>query len=545
MASTYGPQNSADSSNAGGNTGTWTDFGWMPSTAAATPNTVYADGSYYDPNSQTYYSASGIPQNLTQVNSDGTKSILAPGAVTSPGATAVGPDGSTLFSSGSGGNDLFQSMIPVLTAALGMGGLAFAGAGAAGGLGSAEAGGDAMGGYAGGATGVESGYGASDALTQALTSGYTQGTGLANSAGMTQVAGGSGSIFDGTSLGASSLGDVGAPDLAASGGLVAPGGSGSALTAAQTAGVTGSAYDPTMSGLAGNNNLPAITAANSGVSGAASGAGGLNGLLQQMGMSPQMAGILAGNGGAGVLGTGAALAGAAGSSGGSGANSGLINQLMGYLNGNNYTNQLSSAAQQAMAASDPFSQQRPFYQNQLQSMYTDPNYFTNNAVLAGSNANVMNDTQRSLASQGYNMSPNVAFNVATRLQQNDMPYIQQLMSTTAQAAGANIQPYSAGSTALTGLTNAANANSANNNLNGQNLTNTAANDLSSLASLLGTSNSSSTTPTSSMSTTSGNSPTGASNTLSGLFSTGGGTGNGYNAYANPATQQQTQQTGLG
>lgn len=141
---------------------------------------------------------------------------------------------------------------------------------------------------------------------------------------------------------------------------------------------------------------------------------------------------------------------------------GILNSLLGYQTNKDYQDKLIEVMNKSIEASDPFKTQRPFYQQQLQSMFTDPNYFNNNALLKGANDMAVNDTTRKMASQGYNMSGNVPMEVGQRLQQNNMGYAQKLMDFTGQAAGASINPSASGQVAATTGTAAANAGNAGN-----------------------------------------------------------------------------------
>lgn len=127
-----------------------------------------------------------------------------------------------------------------------------------------------------------------------------------------------------------------------------------------------------------------------------------------------------------------------------------IGSLLGYQQQNDYADKLSEAMKYAADKADPFASQRPFYQGELKSMYTDPNYFNNSALLKGQNANAINDTTRALASQGYNMSGNVPMEVAQRLQNNNMTYALDLMNKTGGYAGAGFGPGAAGTIAAQG-----------------------------------------------------------------------------------------------
>lgn len=128
---------------------------------------------------------------------------------------------------------------------------------------------------------------------------------------------------------------------------------------------------------------------------------------------------------------------------------------------NTAAGQVQDTSAKAAAAADPFASQRGFYQGELKNMYTDPNYFANNGILKAANDNAVNDTSRAMAAQGYNMSGNVPFAIAQRLQGNNMGYAKDLLQTTGNLAGANIQPSGVSNAIMQGGTAGANATTQN------------------------------------------------------------------------------------
>ncbi len=140
----------------------------------------------------------------------------------------------------------------------------------------------------------------------------------------------------------------------------------------------------------------------------------------------------------------------------------IITGLQSYVQGGDKQTALADAAKQAQAASDPFASQRPFYQGELNKMFTDPNYFSNNQLLAGANANAVNDTSKALAARGYNMSGNEQMDIAQRLQNNNLNYANDLFKTTGGLAGGNLSQGNAGQVGLQGTTAALNQGTQNN-----------------------------------------------------------------------------------
>ncbi len=140
----------------------------------------------------------------------------------------------------------------------------------------------------------------------------------------------------------------------------------------------------------------------------------------------------------------------------------IITGLQSYIQGGDKQTALADAAKQAQQAADPFASQRPFYQGELNKMFTDPNYFNNSSILAGANANAVNDTSRALAARGYNGSGNEGMDIAQRLQNNNLNYAQNLMQQTGGFAGAGFGPGNAGQVGLQGTTAALNQGTQNN-----------------------------------------------------------------------------------
>lgn len=115
---------------------------------------------------------------------------------------------------------------------------------------------------------------------------------------------------------------------------------------------------------------------------------------------------------------------------------GILGSLMEYKSQSDYGKNISDAMKYAVDKADPFSSQRGMYQTELSKMFSDPNYFTNNPLLKGLNANAVNDTARAMAARGYNMSGNETNAIAQRLQGNNMDFAKDLMGKTMTAAGA-------------------------------------------------------------------------------------------------------------
>ena len=136
-------------------------------------------------------------------------------------------------------------------------------------------------------------------------------------------------------------------------------------------------------------------------------------------------------------------------SGNNGGNQGgnmgnIIGALGEYFAQQNAADKYAENAREAARLSDPFRDQRGFYQDQLKQSYTDPNYFANNPVFKGMRDTAINDTTRSLAAQGYNMSGNMASELSQRLQQTGMNFALPFQQATGQFAGAGISPGYAG-----------------------------------------------------------------------------------------------------
>ena len=141
----------------------------------------------------------------------------------------------------------------------------------------------------------------------------------------------------------------------------------------------------------------------------------------------------------------------------------IIGGLGEYIGANNYADKMAEAMKYAVDKADPFSSQRPQYQAQLPGleqrqlglldlfkdrysnlsatgdrMFTDPNYWNNDSVLAGLNKNTINDTSRELASRGYNMSGNEGMEIAKRIQNNNGQYVPQFQNAFTNYANSNM-----------------------------------------------------------------------------------------------------------
>lgn len=147
-----------------------------------------------------------------------------------------------------------------------------------------------------------------------------------------------------------------------------------------------------------------------------------------------------------------------GGSGGTGFDAGrFLTGLMNWLSGSDDADELRRAGLQAAQLSDPFASQRPFYQQQLMQSYTDPNYFANNPVFRGLQDYAVNQTNRSMAAQGYNMSGNQMEELTRTATNEGFKYAMPFQQQTGQFAGAGISPGYAGYLAQQGAQNAINA----------------------------------------------------------------------------------------
>lgn len=114
--------------------------------------------------------------------------------------------------------------------------------------------------------------------------------------------------------------------------------------------------------------------------------------------------------------------------------------LLEWLQSSQNSKALQDMLNRASAQGDPFGSQRPFYQDMLKQSYTDPNFFSNNAVFKGLNDVAMSDAQRVAAARGYNNSSNVLYDVADRVQKTGMNYANQFQGQLGQLAGGGISP---------------------------------------------------------------------------------------------------------
>ena len=144
------------------------------------------------------------------------------------------------------------------------------------------------------------------------------------------------------------------------------------------------------------------------------------------------------------------IPGIGGTSAASQNNASIIGSLLAYKSNQDYAKALQDSTKYAVDKADPFASQRPFYQQQLQGMYTDPNYWNNSPILKSMKDQAVNDTNRSMASQGYNMSGNQIMNLGERLQQTQSQYALPMIQQTAGQAGAGFGPGYAGQAASQG-----------------------------------------------------------------------------------------------
>lgn len=172
-----------------------------------------------------------------------------------------------------------------------------------------------------------------------------------------------------------------------------------------------------------------------------------NVLQTRFGMSPDMADKLATIiPGAGTLNNifneGSTTGYQGNTSAGTGGNNGdfpwgdVLGSLLSAYGANQGNKDLADAMKYAVDKADPFAAQRPFYQDQFKQQYTDPNYFTNNAVFKGLRDDALNTTERRLASQGYNMSGNMMHDLTKTATNTGYQYAMPFMDMTGKAAGA-------------------------------------------------------------------------------------------------------------
>ena len=138
-----------------------------------------------------------------------------------------------------------------------------------------------------------------------------------------------------------------------------------------------------------------------------------------------------------------------GTSGIGGALKDVIGSGFAYQNSKDYQDQLLGVMNRAIDVSDPFASQRPFYQNELKSMYTNPNYWNNSPILSSMKDNAVRETNAKMASQGYNMSGNQIEGLGETLQRTQAQYALPLMQQTGGYAGGGFGPGTAGTAAAT------------------------------------------------------------------------------------------------
>jgi hypothetical protein len=178
----------------------------------------------------------------------------------------------------------------------------------------------------------------------------------------------------------------------------------------------------------------------------AGGAGATTG-AQALGFSgvPAAAGALGANGG-----FWSAISGAAKSLFSNGKNNegnNLMNSIGGlleYFAQQGASDDYLKASQEASRLSDPFREQRPFYQQELKKSYTDPDYFQNNSTFKGIQDEAMRRTEGSMAAQGFNQSGRMLHEVGRSAVDAGHKYVQPFQAQLAQNAGAGISPGYAG-----------------------------------------------------------------------------------------------------
>ena len=116
---------------------------------------------------------------------------------------------------------------------------------------------------------------------------------------------------------------------------------------------------------------------------------------------------------------------------------GILVSLLGSQAGGNTLDNVLKNIQQT---SDPFAQQRPFYQDKAQQLNTNPSSFFQDPAIASAMNFGLTSSGNKLASSGYNMSGNMGTEL-TRVGQNEafknyLPYNEQML----KAAGAFTPP---------------------------------------------------------------------------------------------------------
>ena len=124
----------------------------------------------------------------------------------------------------------------------------------------------------------------------------------------------------------------------------------------------------------------------------------------------------------------------------------LLGGLTSFWSQRQSSNRLEDIARQAAAMSDPFASQRGFYQNQLKSLWTDPNFMANNpAIQAGGDI-----LARRNAKLGQLYSGNAMTDIANYMGTQQLNYSNAL----GQLAGAGFGPGYAGMNFQQGMTGA-------------------------------------------------------------------------------------------
>jgi hypothetical protein len=120
---------------------------------------------------------------------------------------------------------------------------------------------------------------------------------------------------------------------------------------------------------------------------------------------------------------------------------GLIGAGGSFLTNKSFQDSLEDSFKRA----DPFSAQRPFYQDELKKQFTDPNYLKNAPAFQNILNPAMDQTSSRMASQGFNMSGNMGHELMKTGVNTSANYMLPLMDITSTAAGAKFGPQGAAS----------------------------------------------------------------------------------------------------
>ena len=141
---------------------------------------------------------------------------------------------------------------------------------------------------------------------------------------------------------------------------------------------------------------------------------------------------------------------------GSGGNAGLgsggatLGSGMGAFRGYRNANEIRDARNRAVNRSDPFGSQRQGYQGLLAQSYLNPDFFENDPAFRGQRENAMNQTNRMMAGQGYNMSGNQLQELNRTGINEGYKYADKYRQGLSGLAGGNINPGMAGQLDLYG-----------------------------------------------------------------------------------------------